>query len=119
MTGDIGAWTQTRIASQETAAQISRVIVHEITSAPPAAQQPSSTGSREWDAFVAATAARHFHVRGLPAPSWTKMSPLDPAWAPLSDLITDDAWFKLSVLRTPVEYLQLGIVFDRINLENL
>lgn len=43
---------------------------------------PPSTGSRGFDALLAALALHEFEVAGIAAPEWTRIEPLDTAWIP-------------------------------------
>ncbi len=41
---------------------------------------PDTTGSDEWDVFLAALAGHEFEYAGLAAPPWTDRSPLAAPW---------------------------------------
>jgi hypothetical protein len=41
---------------------------------------PPSSGSAQWDAFLAALAGHEFELAGLAAPGWTRRAPLTPRW---------------------------------------
>lgn len=77
---------------------------------------PPLSGDARWDAFVEGLVAREFNVRGLLRPDWTNVTRLNEAWAPYEDTVTDAGWHVLSVLHTPVELLDRGVVFDVANL---
>ena len=51
---------------------------------------PPSTGSVEWDAFMAALVEHEFVEAGLAVPAWTQSPPLDEDWLLDSPLLDDD-----------------------------
>lgn len=80
--------------------------------------RPPKTGSREWDALIAATAEitwqRNFPDE--PPPAWIRETGrVAPWWSPL-DYSTHWAW---AFLRTPINFRDRGIVFQRGELETV
>jgi transcriptional regulator with XRE-family HTH domain len=51
---------------------------------------PSSIGSTEWDALLAAVAAHEFEVAGLEAPPWSQREPLVDPWMPEHPFLSPD-----------------------------
>ncbi|HRD61043.1 MAG TPA: hypothetical protein PLZ93_05450 [Nocardioides sp.] len=55
---------------------------------------PSSTGSPEWDALLAAVVAHETETAGLPAPAWSRVGPLAgpllDAWVPEHPFLSPD-----------------------------
>jgi transcriptional regulator with XRE-family HTH domain len=51
---------------------------------------PSSTGSTEWDALLAAVTAHELEVAGLDAPPWSQREPLADPWIPEHPFLSPD-----------------------------
>ena len=82
----------------------------------PIDSNPPTPEPRQWDAFLEALVAYRFHVAGLPEPTWTKTTSLDPAWWPYEGTMRTDDQLR-AVYRTPVEFLHRGVIFDRSDLK--
>ena len=81
-------------------------------------QEPDS-GDERFDALIEGIVAVMFRAKKLTVPRWTTRTKLASHWAPWGDIVRDDEWYAQSVLFTPVELLDKGIVFDRKNLVRL
>lgn len=76
----------------------------------------ASTGDERWDALLQGLVARFCDVAGLEVPYWATVARADPVWSPYGEVLRDDGWYLMSVMMTPVELLDRGVVFDRKNL---
>lgn len=76
---------------------------------------PASTGDTRWDTLLAAVVSRECRLRGLPAPSWTKVPPLESWWFPDPDPVLT----ARTMQRTPVDLHVKGIWLDGKALESL
>jgi len=52
--------------------------------------EPTSVGSIEWDALLAAVTAHEIERAGLPAPAWTLGHPLEDPWMPDHPFLTPE-----------------------------
>ena len=66
---------------------------------------PGSTGSREFDALLAALAQHEFEAAGLGAPEWTRIEPLAEPWIPMHPFLTRER----AMAKTPAWLRELNI----------
>lgn len=72
------------------------------------AASPPRTGSVRWDALIAGAVAWIFGHRGLAAPTWTEIEPLDHFWM----VRPEPALATRLLQRTPSELAVLGVLID-------
>lgn len=66
---------------------------------------PSSTGSIEFDALLAALAMHEFEIAGRDAPDWARISPLAEPWIPEHPFLSPER----SMVKTPEWLKELNI----------
>ncbi len=86
-------------------------------------REPPPTGSRRWDAAVAAVVERAARRRGEPVPGWTAAPSrfLDGPWFPVEDVIGRPApgLACLALASSPAEFAARGIHLDPATFEDV
>lgn len=72
-------------------------------------RRPRPTGDRRWDTLLAAAVAQACRRRGIPAPKWTRRTPLDSWWFPAGG---GGLLAARTMARTPIDFSRLGIWLD-------
>lgn len=72
-------------------------------------RRPRPTGDRRWDTLLAAAVAQACRRRGVPAPKWTRRTPLDSWWFPADG---GGLLAARTMARTPIDFSRLGIWLD-------
>lgn len=72
-------------------------------------RRPRPTGDRRWDTLLAASVARACRRRGVPAPMWTRRTPLKSWWFPADG---GGLLAARTMARTPIDFSRLGIWLD-------
>lgn len=72
-------------------------------------RRPRPTGDRRWDTLLAAAVAQACRRRGIPAPKWTRRTPLDSWWFPANG---GGLLAPRTMARTPIDFSRLGIWLD-------
>lgn len=76
---------------------------------------PSGSGSRQWNALLAAAVSRECVRLGVDPPGWTKIRPLRQGWSPVPVRALRD----FLVARTPPELARVGVWLDAGSLDVL
>lgn len=72
-------------------------------------RRPRPTGDRRWDTLLAAAVAQACRRRGVPAPRWTRRTPLESWWFPAQG---GGLLAARTMARTPIDFSRLGIWLD-------
>lgn len=85
--------------------------------------EPTTTGSPQWDAAVAAACERAARLRGIDVPGWTAAPSrfLARWWAPIEDILGRPApgLVCLALASTPPEFAVRGVLIDRETLASV
>ena len=80
---------------------------------------PGSVGQETWDALLEGVVAYRANLLGVPRPEWTRTHELSIGWNPYdkTDHPPSPEYALLSVLDTPVEILDKGIILSQRNFD--
>lgn len=74
--------------------------------------EPSSTGSKRWDALLARTFAYKCRQDQIQQPEWARIEPLKRIWYASARSSISPAWKQRMAKNTPDEFAEFNIMFD-------